>query len=192
MSTLMQDGFGRTNTVNNIGTPDIGPAWNQFVGIWGIDTSQGYCSTVSGDSYCGADVAQADVNVTYIRPAGGNSAGIFLRYTNTSNNLVFIDTAGLTYYKKVAGSYTQIGSSPNVAGAGQTIEMDTSGNNHTCKLDGVTQFTATESFNSTATVHGLFTNGNNAQRWDSWLITGAAAGLSIPVAYHQRQLQGLS
>lgn len=175
----MQDSFNRANTSGGLGTPDVGPTWVNYNGVADVISNQAGFTTVSGDSYAGADVAQADVNVSYIRPTGGSSAGMFLRRSDNSNNLVLIDDAGLTYYKKVAGSYTQIGSSANVLNSTSTLEMDLSGSSHTCLMDGVSQFTATDSFNSTATIHGLFNNGTTAQRWDNWLVTGASSGTTI-------------
>src|SRR3990167_417787 len=154
MATLASDNFDRADSTN------IGSDWTEQKGDWEILSNKLNHKTDSGTS--GEDIATwdtalnaspaADYDVeAIVRLTVTGGMGVVVRYLDDNNMyLLFLNTVGQTLeiYKKVSGSYTQLGSTYS---AGQSISID-----YTLKLsmvgstikgyqDGVERISATDS-----------------------------------------------
>jgi len=101
-----------------MGTSSSGHVWNVEAGAYGISSNKGYVVTTGGAAWIAgtalANSAQQDL--TY----NGNSAteSVIIRLVDASNYLsVIIDATNIYLFKKVAGTFTQLGA---FAAAGHT------------------------------------------------------------------------
>lgn len=178
------DDFNRADTTNAIGNPsDGGAAWSQTSGTWGISTNRGYESGGGGQRVCVLEASSAVVDVQVTMAVKGSDAGIVWRLADDSNYMLgtFEAVAGnMKMFKKVAGSFTQLGSSAT----GLTLANNdvvkgsvTSGNAHTLYLNGVAKVgPQTDAAGSANTKHGIRANGDTAARFDDFSITDNGGG----------------
>lgn len=175
------DDFNRADSTSSLGTPsDGGSSWVAAAGTWGINSNRGYLATSSGGqetAYLESSVADVDVQVTLA--VSGSDYGVCARLTDASNNLIGIRSGASDYriYKRVAGSFTQLGSTVAVTSAnGDVMKFTANGSSLTLYQNGVSKVTATDSFNNTATKHGLRSNADTTTRFDDFSITGIGGG----------------
>jgi hypothetical protein len=87
---------------------------------------------------------------------------------------------GITVYKRVAGSFTQIGSDTATIAGPQTVKVTANGNSHSMWVGGVARSfnPITESALSSNTKHGIRegTSAGNRTEYDNFSITDLAAG----------------
>jgi hypothetical protein len=167
--TVVSDSFNRANS-GSLGSADTGQAWSLLAGTFGITSNQA-SGTNGVQSHATIDAGISDctvaVDAVVFVPSIGET-GMCFRATDT-NNLWITNTTGL--FKRVAGSFTSMGSFAYVAG--DRISAVLSGSSIVMKKNGVTILSVTDSFNSTATKHGLRVNsdGTSVSRWDNFLVT---------------------
>lgn len=171
------DTFNRANNAGPLGTPsDAGSDWVQPSGsgsflISSNQASQG--SPAVNVAYLEASSATGEVQVTCNGTLTDH--GPVGRLTDSSNYWYGSMRAGGCYLqKKVAGSYTSFGPYTG-ASAGAVAKLVFSGSNVSLYLNGVLLTTQSDSFNSTATKHGIGT-GNAAGLFDDFSFTDAGGG----------------
>lgn len=174
---LVSDTFDRPNNATSLGTADTGQTWTSLSGTWGIDTNRAYTSGgTSSDRQVAVESGASDVTVAVDVTALDNPGpGLLFRAVDTNNYWVFIaQTAQGDWrlFKRVAGTYTMVGSLVEAPFAGRW-EVVCSGSTITCKVDGVTKITTTDSTHQFATLHGLRTfnvAGEPVDRWDNFQV----------------------
>jgi len=93
-------------------------------------------------------VSDCTVQVTIL---SSTDLGLCYRSTDDNNNFVF--SSG-NVYKRVAGSFTSLASFTAILN-NDIVSIVLSGSSHTVKVNGTTVATFTETFNQSATKHGL-------------------------------------
>lgn len=184
------DDFNRADTTNNIGTPsDGGSAWSQLSGTWGISSNQAYTSVSTSQAVCVLESSLADVDVQYtVNTYQQNNSGLIARSTDNSNYLLCsvgsggtgTDPYSLIIYKRVSGSFTSLGSNTYTHGT-DTVKFSVNGSSLIGYINGVSKVSVSDSFNSTATKHGMRndTDVSSVARFDTFSITGIGGGVTL-------------
>ena len=140
-----------------------GGIWESVTGSWsqGVNQDGGYmypAGTTRTFSVTNSGIANTNVGVTF-KALGAREMGLVFRYSDASNFWMATHSGGL--YKVVAGAARANPSSGAASWSafvpGERMTVVLNGNSITVKRDGVTVATATDSFNSTATRHGIIT-----------------------------------
>ena len=174
------DDFNRADSSSSLGTPsDGGTGYTISSGTWGIASNQGRCvsSTAQSIAYTEASAANADVQVTLTTIS--TDIGVVCRVVDSNNYILGTATGGSGYrlYKRVAGSFTQLGStSVNIPANGEVLKLTLNGSSLTLYSNGVSRVAATDSAHSTATKHGLRANSDTSSRFDDFSVTDLSAG----------------
>ncbi len=176
------DTFNRADNTTSLGVPsDAGSAWVVNNGVvFGISSNAAYLAASSSQAtaYLETGVNNVDVQVTLTK--AGVDAGILVRGTNNWNYLVVTagSSSGYHVYKRVNSTFIQIASyGPNAADNDVVRFRATSSNVLTLFVNGVTSATGvtTDSFNSSATQHGLRANSDIVSRFDNFSVSSLSA-----------------
>ncbi|MEA2172657.1 MAG: hypothetical protein QOD00_249 [Blastocatellia bacterium] len=146
---------------------DTGQDWTPLVGTWGTRRYQAYMSAPSGDGNCAATldarIADANISVQLNDVNGGGTEGIVFRATDAHNFLFARGfNTNIQVFKKQAGALVQLASYAGGIAEGDVLAVELIGPVITVKQNGIVRLTLTESFNRTATRHGLFTDSSSA------------------------------
>jgi hypothetical protein len=194
------DNFNRADDTLAIGTPsDGGSAWVAEMSggdTWGIYQNTAYHVGTIFPSIATLESSMSDVDVEVTISADYYNFGIAFRVVDELNFLaLYINSAQQTLFKSVNGVTTGIGTYSGSMATGDTFRVRANGSTLESYQNDVLRVSTTETFNQTATKHGLYNGDNPASagtQYDAFSITGLGGGLSIPVAmFHYRQ-QGIS
>jgi hypothetical protein len=122
------DSFDRANSAVSLGNADVGGAWAAQAGTWGVQTNRAYGATIANATHGMAVLTsphlsdgfvEADITLSTVRAA----AGLVFRNNDANNTLVmrllrYGSTDTIDLFKRVAGTFTQLGS---VTGAGLVL-----------------------------------------------------------------------
>lgn len=160
------DSFTRADSATTMGTTETGSkTWTPNSGTWGITTNRAYIAAGGAQLTTIVDAALANCTVE-VTIENFVDSGLCFRSTDDSNNLV---TNGGNLFKRVAGSFTSLGSF--TYGTGSVIKAVLNGSAIELFQDGVSELSVTEAFNSTATQHGLRVAAlNTANRFDTFSV----------------------
>lgn len=165
---LFSDSFNRPNSVLTLRNADTGQPWVSTTN-WGIDTNQAYCVDPAATSFSMAELGMSDLTISVDIKFSVNE-GLVLRYTDSQNQLLArINSTGIALFKNIAGVNTNIGSynfTP-VVGTIYNVKAVCGGSSIIIYLDGVSRITATETFNQTATKHGMKVSASTAGKFDN-------------------------
>lgn len=185
------DDFTRTNNPTALGTPsDAGTPWVAQLGVWGINSNRGLCTTAPGNSVATLDAADADVQVDAVIDTVGSTPGITFRLADNANYWAFILSGPtLALYKVVASTPILLDSSAGTLAPGDTLTAILSGTSIICQVNGTTKATATDSFAQTATLHGLFSYNDTTSDYSAFTITsGTPPPPSLSHGLYNQQL----
>lgn len=150
--------------------------WSVLSGTWDTSSGQARATALSsGSAYAvlesGSPGAEVQVTVATI----STGCGLVARATDLDNLYVLVViTGGFTLYRRQSGSFTQIGAG-GTATSGDVVKLRCEGDDLTVYKNGVQVFQATgQTFNNSATKHGVFTQATGA-RLDDWSSAGLAA-----------------
>lgn len=149
------DNFTRADSAS-LGTPsDLGSAWVEAQGNFSISANIGGVTTlVSSRAYAYLEASSA-IGESSITLNSTGDVGVVIRYVDI-NNFMVVTVSNLTLFKRVAGTFTSLGSSPYTPAAGDVVSVSVDASNlYTVKLNGVAKYTATDAANATGTKHGL-------------------------------------
>jgi hypothetical protein len=172
---VRSDSFNRVDSGVSLGTPDdAGSAWVALSGTWGISTNRGAAlGTADGlhhVAYLESNLSDAVVSVTF--PVITSTAGFAFRISDNNNYLFFqVDSASRNLVKRAAGAFTQIGGP--VAGTtanGDVFMARLQGSLITIYQNGLPILSVTETFNQTATKHGLKTFTGDSSLYDDFTV----------------------
>lgn len=168
------DSFTRQDSSTTLGAP-----WLALQGTWGIlgNTAQ-VVTASSADSASGLrDVAafESGSNNVVVRVTNKTTSaptGIAFRITDSLNFLMFVRTsAGYKLYRVVAGASTELGISQIAAAAGDVLQVTAFGPSITVAVNGGTPASVTDTYNQTATKHGLVARSYTGSLFDDFSIT---------------------
>lgn len=154
------DYFDRDPTFTTLGTSDSGHTWtprnSAVFGIGGSHNAYTPTPTSLANATIDHGTANVDLSVSLATSPAGNNLGLVLRYSNDSNWWrVVQDSSNIYLEKNVAGVISTVAFTSSSFFAGNVIRVVASGSSWTVYVNGVSKLTATDSFNSTATHHGI-------------------------------------
>jgi hypothetical protein len=185
--TSRSDDFNRADNSSSLGTPsDGGSAWVAASGTWGIASNQ--ARKVASEAtfqmaYLEASTTTAEVQGTCTTQANN---GFVARFVDTNNHIFFQFVGAVNggpnayIWKRVSGTYTQIGSTYTGAQNANDVWKGTvdSSNNLRLYQNGTQRVSGTDSAHSTATKYGLCFR-EITGRVDDFSITDTASAASI-------------
>jgi len=168
-TTLVSDTFTRADGA--VGATESGQPWTG-TGTWVINNGQ-LVNTAAGTLLVESGASDCTVSSVMLDASANWSSSVCWRASD-ANNFLAVFPGGLSIHKCVAGVFTQIGSiSANGPG---TYSVTAASNSHTVFKDGTPIGSVTDSFNATATMHGMGSiNVPSTERWDTFTITTPAA-----------------
>ncbi len=187
------DDFNRADAATPIGTPsDGGSAWVAAANTWGISGNRAYTSAGSSESDVTLDSGTSAVEVQVTISTLSADAGLCFRLADVNNMLLaqLLVGTGIRMFKRVGGTYTQLGStySGSIASGDVLKVRADSSNNLTAYQNGVSRVTANDSAGASNTRHGLRTFNDTASRFDDFSITDiVAAPVSQKLIFFSRQ-----
>jgi hypothetical protein len=163
--------------------------WTTQLGTCGITANQAFVSATGtgGGLTAGettVDLSQANVDISLTFSQLSTSAGLMFRFSDTSNFWVVISDASNTkLFKHVGGSgtLTQVGTTHAGTANGDVMEVIAAGSNIIVKRNGTQLENVTDSFNSTATKHGFFSQ-STAARFDNWSVSSVVLSSSASLS----------
>lgn len=161
------DSFNRADSATTLGNTDTGQPWSILTPAttFGISSNKAYIITGNAQRHAVVDAAVSDCTVT-VTVSGDTDTGMCFRATDTDNLWI---TNGANLFKRVATNFTSMGTFAYTTG--DTISAVLSGTSIILKKNGSTLLSLTDSFNQTATKHGLRNFNSLASRWDDFSIT---------------------
>lgn len=168
---IVFDGFNRADNALTLGNADTGQAWNILDGFWGIINGNAYMNNVTqSKGFVDSGAANFEMTVELI-VNNVNTRVIVFRLTDT-NNFWFLGIDASNNYtitKQVSGSNTLMGTG-NQATDGDKIKINCLNQIINVYINNVLSFTISDSFNTTATKHGLASSGLTTLRWDNFKV----------------------
>lgn len=176
------DDFTRADDASSLGRATSGQTWIPLGGTWGINSNKGYLSNVTGlkPAYIDRGLADTTIQVTLTKTDATNTLnrmGIAFRITDANNFLFayFLTLSQMRLGKIVAGVGSTIVTVTGLTEtSGDALKVVTSGNSIQVYQNTTLLTTQTDSFNNTATKHGLYfeVGGSNFAvcRWDDFSI----------------------
>ncbi len=183
MTLYSTDSFSRSDSTTNLGVTDgagtLDPlTWTQNLGVWGISTNRAYSSApVSNVAVATVDLGVANVDLS-LTTVAGTSALVF-RYTDNSNYWYWFTNPGANsaLYRREAGTDNLVGFTGPSA-AGDVMRVVANGNSIQAYRNGTLQVSTTNSFNNTATKHGMRTV-FAADFADNWSASSASSNVFL-------------
>lgn len=178
----VSDTFNRADNASSLGTADTGQVWSALQGTWGISTKQAYrTSTVDSDqAILASGLVNAKTTATLGVVGANGEFGVTVRCDGANNHYlaIVINSGGtaLALYKRVAGTYTQLGSNAAVANwtTGDTISVEAVGTTIRGFRNGVSVISQTDSSLASGTGAGIRAGGTaTTARWDNFLVEAA-------------------
>jgi hypothetical protein len=175
-------------------TSSIGPTWTNLVGTFGVSSNKAYCQATTGQNVATTNSGLSGDGIWRVRITAPttttNQFGFAIRIVNSTNFIILHNGGGnnLLIHKCVAGSFTQLASTPVSWVAGQTYELTTItlAGRYQVYLDGSILFDW-ESINDTAhqtgTGFGPYTFNTTAAgaRWDDFMAIPSTVTLPADI-----------
>jgi hypothetical protein len=173
------DSFNRADNATTLGNADTGQAWQIVAGTgstttWGIISNQAY-NIAGQDSFAIQDAAVSDctIQVKVSDTSTKQYSRLIFRFVDKDNHFMLQNnTTNYQLYKKAAGTFTALKTIAVTPAIGDIMKVVLSGSTITPYINGVAQAAATETFNQTATKHGIgVTNSTTNAKFDDFSIT---------------------
>lgn len=174
---IASDTFTRSDSINVIGSAEIGGAWALLIGgnisEWGIINNQAYTPAQRNNETIYLTTAVSNCTVSVNLAVWNGQMGLWCRISDSLNYIRLLEAGGTIYLEKfVANASTILGTAVVALASGDKISLVMSGSSLIAKRNGVTIITASDAFNSTAMGHGFgFSTGSITARWDNFLVT---------------------
>lgn len=157
----------------------LNAAWTQHTGSWSTSGGHGVLTSTDGTAYDLMTVPSAADGTPSVEVPTLDSvaAGLVFRYSDASNFWVFVENgAGCELRKIQAGTPSTVGSDAST-GALSVVLLDDAID---CRVGGVSKITTINTFNKTATRHGLAAEPSSgcAAQWDNFSAPDAPAASS--------------
>jgi len=183
----LSDAFNRADNSSSLGTADTGQTWTALNGTWGIDTNKARNYSPGTQAFATVDTGSANITAQLVVTGGTSSGGGITFRAVDLNNLWFTecDSGQMLLYRVQSGSYTQIITGMPAVSSGDVIQVITQGNLITIFRNGSQVGQTTQSFNNTATKHGLRDYGG-AIRLDDFTLDNETVILRMQQARSRR------
>ncbi len=185
MSTRILDSFTDTNGTalasHAIAPTNLpGASWSVLAGSFNIQSNRANsANTTTG--YAVFDSGVADCTISCVINGAATPIGIYVlfRVTDASNFWFAYVAPGGNWilFKKVAGSNTNVASGTAPGTGDHTVNVTLSGNSISINWDGTNTLSTTDSFNATATKHGIGYDTATGQRWDDFTVSATTAAV---------------
>jgi hypothetical protein len=163
-TSVVSDSFNRANDGSGLGTADSGQTWTNRVGVLGVNSNRCYPQTLVGDTALATiesgmtDVVAKITPVTYVTV--GRFIGVVARYQDASNYyLAQSDGVKTQLYKRLAGTYTQLGSDAAALSANNVLELRCQGSAISLWANGVQLVSVTDTSLTSGTQVGIIVGG---------------------------------
>lgn len=171
---IVSDGFNRPDSTNALGNTDTGNAWEIVSGDWGISGNAAYTSVASASTSLAvveSGVSDGELSVTISAGITNARNRLIFRYTNVDNFLyVVTTTTGYALSKRQAGSISTIGNYDITLVNGDVLKVVMRGSSIKLYINGLLGIDATNTFNTTATMHGLGIYNSTLARFDNFKV----------------------
>jgi hypothetical protein len=171
---LVADQFAGSESLHQRVPDGSGPLGSKWTVETGVLSVAGAGTVVTNNTARAViDALGADVEVESTLNLGADGTGLILRSSNRSNYLRFTLTRTIWLFQRtVAGVTTTVasGRSTYPLKANYSLKATLSGPSIVLSIDGVVVRTFTESFNQTATRHGLLCSNTGVRSWDSFIV----------------------
>ena len=175
---IVSDSFTRADSATSLGTADTGQTWSAITGTWGIASNQAYNPGADTNAMALVDAGVSDCTVRLKMAARGSSSGMFLRATDASNWIAFVNGSStvMSLIKSVAGTVsTVVNITTTVALTNDVYQAVLKGTTITLFLNGAqigTPQTVTEHATATKFGIGLANHASATNiRWDDFRVT---------------------
>lgn len=190
MTVLVQHTFTGVDSTTTIPSADTGQATEVLSGTWGINANRAY-KVSTGTAFVVWNSGQSDVQISvdkyYGAGTGYKDGGIVFRATNASNFFIFrwnSDNKTLRLYRFQNGSATLLVNNAFdlTVGAWHSLKVAANGTTIECYVDGILRISVTDSFNQTATKHGLRQfESTGEEYYDNFLVESLTTGTTPTV-----------
>ena len=172
-NTYIFDDFNRADNSTSMGNAVTGQPWIIQVDAWGIFNNQAHVSTSAGQSTAVIDSLHADniaIQVTFA--LNSNEQRLIFRYGGIANHW-YVRRNGANYelVKFIANSPVSMGTFTTTPASNDVIRVELYGSSIAVKINGNEVITADDSFNQSATIHGIGSLSNNTPLWDDFSVT---------------------
>lgn len=196
MRVLASDAFDRGNSSTSLGTADVGGVWAASIAnSWGIQTNRAYCPLNSNGTIAVLTCTVPEIDTTIEVGVLGGFIGVLGRCID-GNNYYLAQVRGngtVQLYKRVAGTFTQLGTDAVAAltSAGQVLGVRGRGSTISATVDGTPVMSVTDTAFSTSAFIGMYgaqaiDSEGNIKRFENFLATTPSANRII-----RRPLNGL-
>lgn len=198
--TTLTDSFTRADQAD-LGTASGGGTWTKVNAGAALNIVSNQCKNVSGGTNratyrLDSDLASADHEVFVTLGSGVTNNGVLARFLSTSSSdatetYYFLQATGAAtqLYKRVTGTFTQLGSNGTSAVAGDVIKLRCSGTTITTYINGSNIHTQTDSSISGNLRCGIYSSANN-NIMDDWQANDLAAGSVFTPYFFQHFVAG--
>jgi len=157
------DGFNRADNALSLGNADTGQTWEALSGTWGISSNRAYRAVLADATTDSAviecNLADVKISVNVPTVAGAKVARIWIRATDKNNCLMLACSATVfNLYRYVAGTATLKAAGGVAFPEDGIVTVIAKGDSIKCYINGNLKIAVIESFNNTATKHGIGTN----------------------------------
>jgi lysophospholipase L1-like esterase len=173
------DNFDRADSATTLGSAQTGQVWTASRGTWGITGNAAYSATAVDDDLASIETTWTNhrVTVNIPVPSGVSAAspGITARFADTNNHYMAVmgflsggTAPTVKLYKKVAGGYTQLGTTvtlPNQTGTAK-FALSAFGTTITVFVNDVAVIRKIDGALTAGTKVGLRQGGVTACRWN--------------------------
>ncbi len=196
------DTFNRADSTTTLGSTDGGTSltWQYDAPVFGGTPSWGIVSNTAYTPGTGAglarspvayvDIGSGDIDLSVTLATAGNQGGLIFRWSDSANYWFFLNSLidNVMYLgKRVAGVSTILAGAAGAAGNGVALRVVALGSSITAYSGVTVKATTTDTFNATATKHGLITQnefvsnsgGDVAVRFDSFSIDSSAVAFPL-------------
>jgi hypothetical protein len=171
-----EDTFVRADSSTTLGTTTVGGfTWQPLGGtVYGISSNQAYPVSGATDKPVVVDVGSAniDASITISTFSASTEEALYFRVIDASNGWRLIRAGStLRLQKRVAGVTTSVFNIAKSFSNGDTFRVRAIGNTINCYVNGIHQFSTTDTYNNTATMHGFGqATGNSGARFDNFIL----------------------
>lgn len=170
---VVSDLFNRADSAVSMGNADTGQAWANLLGTWGILSNRAYNAVGSADASAGIEAGATDVTVTATIVTRDAGSCVIARAQDTANYYLVLNASGGTntiLYKKVAGAYTQLGSTVTGGTEGDVIALKATGTAIKAYRNTIEIISVTDGALTTGTKAGLRADTAGA-KFDTFSVT---------------------
>lgn len=155
--SVVSDRFNRADNATTLGNAETGQAWQSLSGTWGVIGNQAYLAA-NGVANKNAVVAESGVSDCMVSAKLSVIKGARMAFRRTDLDNGFIvdrNISNVLLFRQVAGTYTQIATLAKTTADGDVISVTLIGDSIKVSVNGEKLFTVNDSFNQTATKHGI-------------------------------------